>query len=441
MKTLCIWMNGQRVGAWHERDGIHRLIYDDSWMDSPRGRSLSLSLPLGARELQGEAVVNYFDNLLPDSAQIRQRMRRRYQTATADVLDLLEAIGRDCVGAVQLLPEGAEPSGWDTIASQPLSDRDIAQLIDGVTSDEPLDQTEARPLANAPFRVSIAGAQEKTALLKQDGRWCAPVGATPTTHILKLPLGLIGGSRRINASDSVANEWLCSRILHALGLPVANATMETFEGRQVLVVERFDRQWDASGKWIARIPQEDFCQALKLPPDKKYEQDGGPGIARCVRVLQQSSNPRDISIFLLTQLAFHLLAATDGHAKNFSIFLNAGDAYEMTPLYDVISVWPYVGTGPGRMRYREASLAMALRSKNVHYKLYTVQARHWQALAMANGGPAMWQAMQALVASVETAIDTVQAELPPDFPARTWERITAGMRQHARLFDTEAGAL
>ena len=84
---------------------------------------------------------------------------------------------------------------------------------------------------------------------------------------------------------------------------------------------------------------------------------------------------------------------------------------------------------------------MALRSKNVLYKLYTVQAQHWQALALANGGPAMWQAMQALVASVETAIDTVQTELPPDFPARTWERITAGMRQHARLFDAEAGAL
>lgn len=438
MKTLGVWMNGQRVGLWQARHRTHRLVYDDSWIGSPRGRSLSLSLPMGAREIQGDAVIHYFDNLLPDSGLIRQRMRRRYRTATADTFDLLEAIGRDCVGAVQLLPEGDEPSGWNTIEAVPLSAHDVAQIIDGVTSDIPLDPDRSGLPGGAPFRVSIAGAQEKTALLKQDGRWFAPAGATPTTHIVKLPLGLIGGSRRINASDSVANEWLCSRMLQALGLPVANATMETFEGRQALVVERFDRQRDASGRWIVRIPQEDFCQALKLPPGKKYEQDGGPGIAHCVRVLQQSSNPADVGIFLRTQLAFYLLAATDGHAKNFSIFLNAGDAYELTPLYDVISVWPYVGTTAGSLPYRDASLAMALRSNNAHYRLHTVQARHWHSLAMANGGPAMWLAMQTLVASVDAAIDAVQAELPADFPARTWDRITAGMRRHARLFETQA---
>lgn len=441
MKTLCVWMNGQRVATWHTRDASHWLTYDDSWTTSDRARSLSLSLPLGATEIKGEAVRNYFDNLLPDSEQIRQRLRRRYKTASTEVVDLLEAIGRDCVGAVQLLPEGVTPQGWDSIAGQPLSDHDVAQILEGVTSDGSSDPQTPGGLDRRPFRISIAGAQEKTALLQRDGRWFLPMGATPTTHIFKLPLGLIGGSRRVDASDSVQNEWLCSRILNALGLPVANTAMAEFEGHRVLVVERFDRQWDASRQWIARIPQEDFCQALGLPPDKKYEQDGGPGIERCLSVLRHSRATEDVGIFLLTQLAFYLLAATDGHAKNFSIFLNAGDSYEMTPLYDVISMWPYHGDGQGRLRYRDAVLAMALRSKNAHYHLNTIQARHWRGLALGNGGAPMWEAMRAFVESVEAALDRVQAELPADFPPRTWESVTAGMRQHASLFNRQAALL
>ncbi len=441
MKTLCVWMNGQRVATWHARGASHWLTYDDSWIASNRARSLSLSLPLGAKEIKGEAVRNYFDNLLPDSAQIRQRLRRRYKTASTDVVDLLEAIGRDCVGAVQLLPEGVTPQGWDSIACQPLSDQDVAQILEGVTSDGLRDQKNAGGYAHHPFRISMAGAQEKTALLQCDGNWFLPLGATPTTHIFKLPLGLIGGSRRVDASDSVQNEWLCSRILNALGLPVATTTMAEFEGQRVLVVERFDRQWDESRQWIARIPQEDFCQALGLPPDKKYEQDGGPGIEHCLSVVRQSRTPEDVGIFLLTQLAFYLLAATDGHAKNFSIFLDAGDSYEMTPLYDVISMWPYHGDGHGRLRYRDAALAMALHSRNTHYHLYTIQARHWRTLALSNGGSRMWEAMQEFVESVEAALHRVQAELTPDFPQRTWEHVTGGMRQHASLFCRQAALL
>ena len=172
-------------------------------------------------------------------------------------------------------------------------------------------------------------------------------------------------------------------------MPVANTEMAEFAGQKVLIVERFDRAWMDGGKWIARLPQEDFCQALGYPPDKKYERDGGPrngGMPAASR--RQRRRGRSIaSSFQLSQLAFWLMAATDGHAKNFSLFLLQGDAYAMTPLYDVISIWPYIGDGAHQFRWRSAGLAMALRAKNAHYALHTLQARHWHALAMKNGGP------------------------------------------------------
>jgi serine/threonine-protein kinase HipA len=118
--------------------------------------------------------------------------------------------------------------------------------------------------------------------------------------------------------------------------------MATFGDQTVLVVERFDRAWMDDGAWIARLPQEDFCQALGFSPKQKYEHDGGPGMAKCLQLLTGSADAqRDKLAFQLTQLAFWLMAATDGHAKNYSIFLQPGDTYVMTPLYDILSMWPY----------------------------------------------------------------------------------------------------
>jgi serine/threonine-protein kinase HipA len=284
------------------------------------------------------------------------------------------------------------------------------------------------------FRISIAGAQEKSALLLQKGRWYRPHGATPTTHIIKLPLGLIGGSRRVDASDSVQNEWLCARIVQALGLPVAATSMMRFGEQMALVVERFDREWRDNRTWIARIPQEDFCQALGVPPDRKYEADGGPGMRECLRLLNGSADREDVAYFLLTQLAFFLLAATDGHAKNFSIYLHPGDRYGMTPLYDILSMWPYYGDANNQFKRRRAGPAMAIRSRNVHTQFHTIEARHWHALALKNGGLRIWHAMVRMVEQVEDALDAVEVQLPADFPARTWERITAGMQEEARRF-------
>lgn len=430
-QALNAWMNGEFVGTWSVDRDSHSFRYDPRWLTLPRHRSLSLSIPINpALEVRGEVVKNYFDNLLPDSDRIRARLRSRFKLKDARAFDLLEAIGRDCVGAVQLLPQDAVPQGWDTVNCEPLDEEQIAALLQAIPSEDTPEGMQDEDL----FRISLAGAQEKTALTFWNGRWCRPHGATPTTHIIKLPLGLIGGSKRVDASDSVQNEWLCAQIVEALGLPVAPTSMASFGGQTVLVVERFDRERMDGGTWIARLPQEDFCQAMGLPSDKKYEQHGGPGMGKCLQLLQGSGNAGDGTRFLLAQLAFFLLAATDGHAKNFSIRLLRGDAYEMTPLYDVISMWPYFGNGPNQFQPRKAGLAMAIRSKNPHYLLHTIQARHWHGLAMKHGGIDVWNAMLEMVASVDDALDEVEALLPADFPGWTWESISCGMQSESERF-------
>ena len=438
MAVLNAWMNGEWVGTWQVHRGTHSFAYAPSWETSARARPLSLSLPLTRTlEIKGEVVANYFDNLLPDNDRIRERIGRRFKTRSLDAFSLLEAIGRDCVGAVQLLPENTTPEGWDRVECEPLSEAEVAESLQAVPADP-----RTRPGDDArAFRISLAGAQEKTAFTKVNGRWCRPLGATPSTHIFKLPLGVIANTSRVAMFDSIENEWLCAQIIDALGLPVARTDMARFGDQRALVVERFDREWRDGGQWIARLPQEDFCQALGLPPRLKYEEDGGPAIADGLRLLSGSADARlDRAAFLLTQLVFWLMAAPDGHAKNFSIFLRQGNAYDMTPLYDVLSVWPYVGKGRGQLHLRDVRLAMALRARNTHYHLYTIQARHWNALAMKNGGPEVWEAMVELVSGVDAALASVEAGLPRNFPERIRAPIAQGMRRQAKQFLSEAGA-
>ena len=455
MAALEIWMNGEHVGTWTAtRSGVPTFTYDAQWTRSPSARALSLSLPItaGNSEHRGAAVAHYFENLLPDSAAIRQRLATRFMTRSTAAFDLLTAIGRDCVGAVQLLPEGMAPNGWNRIDSSPLSDDQVERILVDASSALPLGQRHDN---DDHFRISIAGAQEKTALLRFGGRWRRPHGATPTTHILKLPLGMVG-NMRADLTDSVENEWLCAQIVRELGLQVATTEMARFGKQRALVVERFDRRWqgiaqgaqNAAGfappknAWIARLPQEDLCQATGTAPILKYEADGGPSMQTCLEVLAGSERANSDRLhFVLTQLAFWLLAATDGHAKNFSLFHRRGGSFCSTPLYDVISAWPIIGKGPNLVSEHGAKLAMALRAKNTHYGLREIHARHWLALAQRCGVEAAWHPMIAMALEVEAAFGRVQALLPKGFPPRVWNAVQAGTARHADQFLREAAAL
>jgi serine/threonine-protein kinase HipA len=431
-------MNGAHVGTWRINPQTgDTLEYDPQWVVAEHGRPLSLSLPFmpGGAPHRGEKVRAYFENLLPDSEDIRARIARRYQTGSTDAFQLLAEIGRDCVGALQILPDGQVPAGVPQVQATPVDDALIAQILRKTLMPALMGLSED----DEDFRISIAGAQEKTALLRFGGAWCTPHGDTPTTHIFKLPLGLVGGMK-YDMSDSVENEWLCSLILKAYGLPVATCEPLQFEDMKVLSVERFDRNWwqgpDGDERLI-RLPQEDMCQAKGISPRRKYESDGGPGIESIMDVLEGSiTRYEDRRTFFQAQVIFWLLCATDGHAKNFSLFLRPGGRYQLTPLYDVLSAYPILGAGPGKMSSFKAKMAMSVRSKNAHWKMREILRRHWLAVGEHHGvttpdGRGAAFVIDDLVERTPQVIETVRAQLPMNFPAALADSVLAGLRDAA----------
>ncbi|MBK5915719.1 type II toxin-antitoxin system HipA family toxin [Rhodocyclus purpureus] len=432
-RSLTVWTNGKRVGQWRlPARGATEFQYEPGWMASPEGRPLSLSLPftLDNLPLRGELVGNYFDNLLPDSGRIRARLQSRFRTESTGAFDLLQAIGRDCVGAVQLLADDVEPDNVFRIEVEPLDEAGVARILKStVAPGTALGQTSA----DDDFRISIAGAQEKTALTWHEGRWCRPLRATPTTHIFKLPLGLVG-NRQADMRTSVENEWLCARILAGFGLPVAACEIQHFGDQKVLVVERFDRRLASSGDYWLRLPQEDFCQATGTPPRAKYEADGGPGLVDIARILHNSeTREADLQTLLQAQLLFWMLAATDGHAKNFSLFVHSGGRYRLTPLYDVLSAWPVTGTGANHLDYEKLRLAMAVRGKNRHYRLRDIQRRHFIEMAQRCGlGADMNSLIDTLISRVPSVLEAVSRVLPADFPEDVFAAVANGLNASAR---------
>lgn len=434
--ALAIWINGQRVGLWDQaRSNSPTFAYDAEWLRSEYARPISLSLPLlpeGGMH-RGPKVTAYFENLLPDSQVIRRRIRELVGARSTMAFDLLAEIGRDCVGAAQLLPVDVVPGDLQRIDATPLSEADVAQVLRSVTAARRPGQR-----LTADFRISIAGAQEKTALSWNEGSWCQPHGSTPTTHIFKLPLGRVG-NMQADLSSSVENEWLCSRVVAAFGIPVAATEMAMFEDQKVLIVERFDRRISSDGRWWLRLPQEDMCQALGVHPDLKYEAEGGPGVLKIMELLQRSTkSDRDRHAFFKAQLVFWLLSATDGHAKNFSLHLNAGGSYELTPLYDVLSAHPIIGRGPNQLDPHDAKLAMAVVSKNRHYDIGGIRARHWEAMATRCGidGRAL---LEEVVSAVPTVVETVAKELPDAFPDAVATPILDGIAAASERLHSQMG--
>jgi serine/threonine-protein kinase HipA len=429
-QSLNLWMNGQLAGSWHVRKHKpQQFQYADSWLNSPHGRMLSLSMPFqpGNSPFEGDVVENFFDNLLPDSSEIRRRIQQNFGTRGLSPFELLTEIGRDCVGAIQLLPEDKEPIGWNRIEARSLTELEVEKhLHAAVVTALPGEEQEG-------FRISIAGAQEKTALLRHDNQWYAPVGVTPTTHILKLPLGLVG-NMRADMSASIENEWLCSKIMEAYGIETAHCDMAQFGETKALVVQRFDRKLSAKGDYWLRLPQEDMCQALGKAPSLKYENDGGPGMADILELLRGSSMAeQDRRAFYKVQILFWMLAATDGHAKNFSLFHEASGTYRMTPLYDVLSTWPIMGNKANHLSWHDAKLAMAFRSKSAHYKLKDIYPRHFHAVANKLGlGGAVDQILEEIVAETPTVISKLGSMLPEDFPQRVADTIFSGLEESAK---------
>ena len=324
---LDVWLHDHRVAVVSRQQRRLDLTYtEEALAEYPLGTPLlSLSLPLVPERYRKGRVRPFLDGLLPEG-EPRRVAAEDFDLLSSDTFGLLRALGRDCAGAIVVQPAGDEPPvAPNTQAAEPLSDDELAMLFANLRS-APLGTSDR-------VRVSLAGVQEKLVLTRMlDGRWGSPVDGAPTTHLLKPELA--------EYPATVANEAFCMRIASHLGLPVARVETTSVGGRPLLVVERFDRAVGADGS-VVRLHQEDLAQATGTPPEKKYEEDGGPSLAKVADVLQFVAAP-DVRAALLRMVTLNVVVGNgDAHAKNFSLLHHRSGAVDLAPSYDVLSTLHY----------------------------------------------------------------------------------------------------
>lgn len=336
---LIVLMNGVIAGqVTRHPNNLLRLEYDDTYRESPSATPISMSLPLAIRTHADTAnqkpVSNFLWGLLPDNEQVLERWASHYQVRSTSPYFLLGTpVGEDCAGAVTFCkPEDLERHLGRSGSVQWLSTAQIADQLGELRRDSAawLGRTFAG-------HFSLAGAQAKTALVLKGRRWGRPSGAIPTTHIIK-PEGT-------GFADHDINEHLSLSAAKRAGIIAAQSTIKTFGSQTAIVVTRYDRTSLADGS-IARVHQEDMCQALGLHPDRKYEHQGGPGAAAISRLLRRVMAPQEadeaVWRFADGLIWSWLIAGTDAHAKNYGLLMS-GRQVRLAPLYDVASILPYVG--------------------------------------------------------------------------------------------------
>lgn len=360
--SLIAIINGREMGhLTRNARGRLAFTYDESWRMARGAYPLSLSMPLAAATHGHRAIEAFLWGLLPDNENVLDRWARRFQVSARNPFALLSHVGEDCAGAVQFVrPDRLEAvvgEGPPTI--EWLDEEGIAERLRALRADH-----AAWRIPRDTGQFSLAGAQPKTALLFEDGRWGVPSGRTPTTHILKPPTGQFDGHAE--------NEHLCMRLAASLGMPVARSEVRWFKDQVAIVVERYDRDRSPSG--IVRVHQEDLCQTLSILPTKKYENEGGPGARAAVDLLRNvSGRPQEDVQRFVDALVFNwLIAGTDAHAKNYAVLIGAEGRARLAPLYDVASVLPY------DFDLQRVRLAMKIGGV---YRLRDIGAHQWLKLA------------------------------------------------------------
>lgn len=363
-ETLLVLLNGEIMGRIDAvRQGRLRFRYGEDYLDSGSGIPLSLSMPLLSVEHGHDVIHPFLWGLLPDNDQVVRRWAARYHVSSNNIFGLLSQVGEDCAGAVQFIPED-RLENMEGGRRQSLAEDDIAEILRDLRRDPSLTRRAADT-----GQFSLAGAQAKTALQFNGGRWYMPSGREPTTHILKPP--------RPDLDGHLENEHFCLRLAATAGLRVAHTFVQRFGDEAAIVVERYDRQ--KGTKRLVRIHQEDACQALAVHPANKYENEGGPGIERIMDLLNQSSRSIEDRRRFMQAIAFnYLILGTDAHAKNYSLLLGAEGQVRLAPLYDLASHLPY-----DRSR-KDERFAMRI---DGHYRDFSIQSRHFERTARRCGYP------------------------------------------------------
>ena len=358
-RILEVWLLGQSVGQLIQADGRLSFSYSPRWLQSPSAQPLSRSLPLRPEPFDDKATRPFFAGLLPEGDK-RKLVAMALQVSPQNDYALLNGIGGECAGAVTLLEPGQQPTGLP-------SEQYVRWLDDGelITI---LDELPRRPMLAGKdgLRLSLAGAQDKLPVVFVNGHIGLPKQNTPSSHILKPAISAVEGS--------VYNEGLCMALAMRLKLSVASTSIRRVADRVYLLVERYDRLRQPDGS-LQRLHQEDFCQALGVAPEYKYQNEGGPDLTQCFDLIRKATRPSAPQVLrLLDYVIFNALIGNhDAHAKNFSlIYTRRGTV--LAPLYDTLSTAVYANLTD--------KMAMKIGSK---YKFTEVQKQHWEQFAQAAG--------------------------------------------------------
>jgi len=362
-KELIAVLDGRETGRV-ARDNRGRLAftYNEEWRAAENAYPLSISMPLALARHGNDKIDPFLWGLLPDNQMVLDQWARKFHASARNAFSLIAAVGEDCAGAVQFV----RPDRLEVILGQAppeiewLDEAAIAQRLRTLREDH-----SAWRIPRDTGQFSLAGAQPKTALLFENGRWGVPSGRVPTTHILKPPSGDFDGHAE--------NEHFCLELARAIGLPVVDSRIMHFQDEVAIVVERYDRIRTADG--LRRVHQEDICQALAVSPTHKYQNEGGPGIPDIVELLRTySGNPaEDVATFIDSVAYNWLIVGTDAHAKNYALLIGAGGRVRLAPLYDLTSALPYPSIDLQRVK-----LSMKLGDE---YRFRNIQLRHWRRMA------------------------------------------------------------
>lgn len=328
IKALTVWWDDESVGLLRiDEHGHLGFVYDEKWLNDPKKPAISVSLPKRPEAFDRRETRPFFAGLLPEEGQ-RAAAARALGVSAANDFRLLERLGGDVAGALTLWPEGdAPPATQGLAATEPLEDEALAGLLD-ILPMRPFLAGEADGV-----RLSLAGAQQKLPVVLLNGRVAVPAPGQPSTHILKPPIASLAGTTE--------NEAFAMRLAAEVGLAVAAVEPRRVGDRPFLLVERYDRSVSADGV-IARLHQEDFCQALGVPSERKYAAEGGPIFRDCFELIRVScAQPAPAILRLLDAAIFNVLVGNaDAHGKNFSLLYQAG-WIGLAPLYDLLCTAAY----------------------------------------------------------------------------------------------------
>mgnify|MGYP000058134164 CR=1 FL=1 len=368
-RVLDVYFANTKAGRLEQHDdGVLTFKYESSYLAKSDACAISVSIPLREEPYGNHVTQAYFSGLLPDE-DARRRLARSLGVSDANTFHLLEIIGGECAGALALIPAGSHQPEDVEFNPEPLSDKQLAQV---------LELLGAHPLLGGMFgvRLSLAGAQNKLAVCVTQGQISLAKGGHPTTHILKPCMTGLDGT--------VENEMFCMRLAKKVGLPTPEVSMGEVRGMQYYLVERYDRTGGGESA-IKRLHQEDFCQALSVVPQLKYEDEGGPGVTQSLELISRATRePASDRLLFLRMLIFHfLIGNADAHAKNYALLYRTRTP-ELAPVYDAISTAVY----PSMTK----RLAMRIGQRSLPD---TIQLKHWLTL-VPNSKPAQRLLMQEL---------------------------------------------